>query len=291
MQIMRTRTFAICDAHLGAFSGTSGGTRIRHLRCDESTTCAYEVNSVAPLLPKHLWNRAGAAGMGWIVSNGRVRFRAGFALGGGMLVRREKCLTFPGTTTTIQSSTTHRRPACKPNTASATFPSSKPWPALARPRPPNWPLRRPARPPNNPKTSATCCAGRRKSTSERCWGPEGPFAMSEHDDGFAAGIRAARDEALRIVVSHIERLDPGRQQRIREALVSLEGSLRANLDRIMPAQVGKWCGRPGCAEKCTPTLYGCEPLRCDHVWKVTSQRTNGMCLCEKCGASKEETWD
>jgi hypothetical protein len=58
------------------------------------------------------------------------------------------------------------------------------------------------------------------------------------------------------------------------------------------AQVGKWCGRPGCAEKCTPTLYGCEPQPCEHDWKVTSQRALGMwCKCKKCGATKEETWD
>lgn len=31
---------------------------------------------------------------------------------------------------------------------------------------------------------------------------------------------------------------------------------------------------------------------CAHVWKVTSQRTQGMwCKCEKCGAVKEQTWD
>lgn len=34
------------------------------------------------------------------------------------------------------------------------------------------------------------------------------------------------------------------------------------------------------------------PMPCDHVWKVTSQRLQGMwCKCEKCGATKEETWD
>lgn len=32
--------------------------------------------------------------------------------------------------------------------------------------------------------------------------------------------------------------------------------------------------------------------KCEHAWKVTSQRLQGMwCRCEKCGATKEETWD
>jgi hypothetical protein len=31
---------------------------------------------------------------------------------------------------------------------------------------------------------------------------------------------------------------------------------------------------------------------CEHVWKVTSQRTQGLwSKCEKCGITKESTWD
>lgn len=81
-------------------------------------------------------------------------------------------------------------------------------------------------------------------------------------------------------------------------------------------RIGKWCGRPcatygrvpytGCDVECRITTYGCEPIgrkldepthgalvECTkHVWKVVSQRAQGMwCKCEKCGATKEETWD
>lgn len=28
------------------------------------------------------------------------------------------------------------------------------------------------------------------------------------------------------------------------------------------AKIGKWCGVPGCEQKCNPTLYGCEPSIC-----------------------------
>jgi enolase len=55
---------------------------------------------------------------------------------------------------------------------------------------------------------------------------------SEHDLGFEAGVRTASEEVMRIVASHIDRLEPGKQQRIREALHDLEGSLRSNLRRI-----------------------------------------------------------
>lgn len=35
-----------------------------------------------------------------------------------------------------------------------------------------------------------------------------------------------------------------------------------------------------------------QSIACTHTWKVTSQRQLGMwCRCEKCGATKEETWD
>lgn len=33
-------------------------------------------------------------------------------------------------------------------------------------------------------------------------------------------------------------------------------------------------------------------VKCEHLWKVTSHRLQGMwSKCEKCGAMKEETWD
>ena len=55
------------------------------------------------------------------------------------------------------------------------------------------------------------------------------MVMTEHDIGFRAGAKAAAVEALRIVRAHIGRLEPGKQQRIRSALVDLEGSLYAGL--------------------------------------------------------------
>jgi hypothetical protein len=53
--------------------------------------------------------------------------------------------------------------------------------------------------------------------------------QSEHDIGFAAGARSVRSEALRIVAAHIDRLEPGKQQKIRDALLDLAASLRRNL--------------------------------------------------------------
>ena len=53
--------------------------------------------------------------------------------------------------------------------------------------------------------------------------------QTQHDVGFRAGVRAATVAALRTVRSHIDRLEPGRQQRIREALELLHGSLYSEL--------------------------------------------------------------
>ena len=52
---------------------------------------------------------------------------------------------------------------------------------------------------------------------------------SEHDIGYAAGWRNCADEAARIVASHIDRLEPGRQQRMRDALLALLASMRSIL--------------------------------------------------------------
>jgi hypothetical protein len=49
---------------------------------------------------------------------------------------------------------------------------------------------------------------------------------SEHDKGFKAGAEAAANECCRLIKSHIDRLEPGKQQRIREALLLLEASVR-----------------------------------------------------------------
>ena len=50
--------------------------------------------------------------------------------------------------------------------------------------------------------------------------------MSEHDDGYAAGWRNCAEEALRIVQSHMDRLEPGKRRAVRASLVNLEASLR-----------------------------------------------------------------
>lgn len=52
---------------------------------------------------------------------------------------------------------------------------------------------------------------------------------SEHDIGYAAGWRACADEAARIVASHIDRLEPGKQLRTRDALLDLLASMRSIL--------------------------------------------------------------
>lgn len=59
---------------------------------------------------------------------------------------------------------------------------------------------------------------------------------SEHDIGYAAGWRACADEAARIVASHIDRLDPGKQQRTRDALLDLLASMRSILVSQRAAQ-------------------------------------------------------
>lgn len=57
----------------------------------------------------------------------------------------------------------------------------------------------------------------------------GQKASSEHDIGYAAGWRNCADEATRIVASHIDRLEPGRQQCTRDALLALLASMRSTL--------------------------------------------------------------
>ena len=52
---------------------------------------------------------------------------------------------------------------------------------------------------------------------------------SEHDIGYAAGWRNCADEATRIVASHIDRLEPGKQRRTRDALLDLLASMRSIL--------------------------------------------------------------
>ena len=52
---------------------------------------------------------------------------------------------------------------------------------------------------------------------------------SEHDIGYAAGWRSCADEAARIVASHIDRLEPGKQLRTRDALLDLLASMRSIL--------------------------------------------------------------
>jgi hypothetical protein len=54
-------------------------------------------------------------------------------------------------------------------------------------------------------------------------------ALSEHDKGFRAGVRATAKEALWQVKAHIQRLEPGRQARVRDALEAVEASLYAAL--------------------------------------------------------------
>lgn len=52
---------------------------------------------------------------------------------------------------------------------------------------------------------------------------------SEHDIGYAAGWRSCADEAARIVASHIDRLEPGKHRRMRDALLDLLASMRSIL--------------------------------------------------------------
>lgn len=53
--------------------------------------------------------------------------------------------------------------------------------------------------------------------------------LTEHDKGSRSGIKIAAIEALRIVRAHIDRLEPGEQKPMRDALEALEGSLYAAL--------------------------------------------------------------
>lgn len=52
---------------------------------------------------------------------------------------------------------------------------------------------------------------------------------SEHDIGYAAGWRNCADNAAVIVAAHIDRLEPGRQQRTQDALLDLLASMRSIL--------------------------------------------------------------
>ena len=52
---------------------------------------------------------------------------------------------------------------------------------------------------------------------------------SDHDIGYAAGWRSCADEAARIVASHIDRLEPGKQRRMRDALLDLLASMQSIL--------------------------------------------------------------
>ena len=58
---------------------------------------------------------------------------------------------------------------------------------------------------------------------------KGGYPLSEHDSGFIAGVKCAAIEALRQVRAHIERLEPGKNQRIRDALIDLEGALYSSI--------------------------------------------------------------
>lgn len=53
--------------------------------------------------------------------------------------------------------------------------------------------------------------------------------LTEHDKGSRSGIKIAAIETLRIVRAHIDRLEPGKQKTVRDALESLEGALYAAL--------------------------------------------------------------
>ena len=50
-----------------------------------------------------------------------------------------------------------------------------------------------------------------------------------HDIGYAAGWRNCADGAARTVASHIDRLEPGKQRRMRDALLDLLASMRSIL--------------------------------------------------------------
>lgn len=50
---------------------------------------------------------------------------------------------------------------------------------------------------------------------------------SDHDIGFRAGVVSAANEAIRIVCARIDRLEPGKQQKLREELLMLEAAIHS----------------------------------------------------------------
>ena len=58
---------------------------------------------------------------------------------------------------------------------------------------------------------------------------EHDIGYAAHDIGYAAGWRNCADNAALIVAAHIDRFEPGRQQRTRDALLDLLASMRSIL--------------------------------------------------------------
>ena len=74
------------------------------------------------------------------------------------------------------------------------------------------------------------------------------------------------------------------------ALLVIEAAKRAE-DRDDWFPRGKWATVQAMQQRVEPQLERMF-ASCKHEWKVTSQRLQGMsCKCDKCGATKEETWD
>jgi hypothetical protein len=85
---------------------------------------------------------------------------------------------------------------------------------------------------------------------------------SDHDIGYAAGWAICAQQALWQCKAHIDRLEPGKQVKIRTALDDLIASLHADLvtraPKGAPRTIGQWCGNLGCTAKHKPTLFGAE---------------------------------
>jgi len=55
---------------------------------------------------------------------------------------------------------------------------------------------------------------------------------TEHDTGYESGFADDTDKALWSCQAHIDRLEPGKNIKTREALLDLEASIRSNLISI-----------------------------------------------------------
>lgn len=64
------------------------------------------------------------------------------------------------------------------------------------------------------------------------------MSESEHDKGFKAGAEVAANECCRLIKSHIDRIEPGKHQKVREAFLLLEASVRSRF--FAQAKIAEW---------------------------------------------------